>query len=340
MIIFIKEIPSIDALTNTQEEALERILWAHGRGSQVVWMAIELARKLEDKTCFSKYAKRALSDLKSSSTFTKTLLESEFSFRVVVDFVNRHRMDQHGDELIVGYERILDDNFLLAPVLLAENEIDAKVYEKFSLAIFSARKNLNRQYVLQIDPQGGGGPDIVKKYIRYVGERRPFICLVDSDKKHPKGSYGGTCQHFNPYPKGLTKGHYLRVIESHEIENLVPEGLVKHLYPKIDQGILYSESRYRSYRRYPDHKNGFTVADAKKQDVYYKDNFWQPFYHYNSGTLICGKFGKLLENTYDFLEQNSAKKVLEFLDSEIDVELHHIASVVTSWGLKLKRTLS
>lgn len=340
MIILIREIPNVEALTNTQEEALERILWAHGRGSQVVWMAVDLARKLESKTCFSKYAKRALIDLKSTSTFTKTLLETEFSFRIVIDFVNRHRMDQNGEELIVGFERVLDDNFLLAPVLLAENEIDAKVYEKFSLAIFSSRKNLNRQYVLKIDPQGGGGPDIVKKYTRYVAERRPFICLVDSDKKHPKGSFGGTCQHFNPYPKGLTMGHYLRVIESHEIENLVPEGLVKFLYPAVEQGVIYSDSRYRNYRRYPDHKNGFTVADAKAQDAFYKDTFWQPFYHHRGRTLICGKFGKLVENTFEFLEENSPKKVLEFLDSEKDCELYHIASVVTNWGLKLKRTLS
>lgn len=340
MIIFIREISDVASLNPTQEAALERLLWTYGRGIHVLWMPVGLVEELLTLSCFSSYAKRALYELKSAAVFSKNLLESEFDFRIVIDFSNRHSLTLKNNELIAGYENTLDERFLLEPVMLTENEVDAAIYQSFSNAFFSDRKNLRSSYMLRLEAQGGGGSDTVKKFARYLDEKRPLICFIDSDKKHPKGCSGSTSQHFNKYPKGLNVGYYLEILNVHEIENLIPVSLINILYPDHCYGAIYNNPSCIKYKGYPDHKKGLTVRDAKEQDQIYQDNFWREFYHLEDGANLCGTFSNLIQRTKNYLEQTTPHKIRELLDVDLDAELYSISRTVTNWGISLRRTLS
>jgi len=340
MIIFVREISNISSLNPTQEAALERLLWTYGRGIHVLWMPVDLVEELLTLTCFSSYAKRALYELKSAAVFSKNLLESEFNFRIVIDFSTRHALRLDRNELIAGYENALDERFLLEPVMLTENEIDAAIYQSFSNAFFSDRKNLRTSYTLKLEAQGGGGSDTVKKFARYLEEKRPLLCFIDSDKKHPKGCFGATSQHFNKYPKGLNAGYYLEILNVHEIENLIPVSLINLLYPDHSYGAIYNNPACRKYKGYPDHKKGLTVKDAKEQDETYQDNFWREFYHLEDNANLCGTFSNLIQKTKNYLEKTTPHKLRELLDDRLDAELYNISRTVTDWGISMRRTLS
>lgn len=340
MIIIIEKIDEIDKLSPSQESALECLLWAYGRGNQVLWMPISIIEKLIKKTCFSDYAQRALLDLKTFSLFSKNLLRSEFNFQIIIDFSDKHKIASSDTGLTVGYEIIQDEKFLLEPILLTENEIDADVYTLFAKAIFSSRKNLNLAYEIRIDPHGGGGSDTIKTFERLLRQNRLFLCLLDSDTKHPKGPLGETAKHFAMYPTGLNRNYRLEILNAHEIENLVPTSIIKQLYPKDFHGHLFQHATPSKFKRYPDHKNGFSVEQAKNQDAHHGDNFWKDFYHLGDRAYICAKFSSLIENTKHFLESTSTYKTQEFLDKDIDEELFMISHIIANWGVKLKRRLS
>ncbi|WP_434562837.1 hypothetical protein [Pseudomonas sp. Z4-20] len=340
MIIIIEKIDEIEKLNHSQESALECLLWAYGRGNQVLWMPIDLIEALLKKTCFSDYAKRALVDLKTFSRFSKNLLITEFDFRVVVDFSDKHKLLSTEKQLTVGYEIILDEKFLLEPVLLTENEIDAKVYTLFAKAIFSSRKNLNLVYEINIEPHGGGGSDTIKTFERLLSESRLFVCLLDSDIKHPKGPLGETAKHFALYPKGPNRNSRLEILNAHEIENLIPIPIIEHLFAKEYLGHLFKHANPIKFKKYPDHKNGFLVEQAKKQDMHHGDTFWKDFYHLGDHTYICAKLNSLTEQTKQFLENTSTYKIQEFLDKDANEELFTISNIIASWGVKLRRRLS
>lgn len=340
MIIIIEKIENLDNLNSSQEAALERLLWAFGRGKQVLWMPIDIIEALLKLTCFSNYATRALVNLKTFSVFHRNLLREEFSFRVEVDFSDKHKFTSEDHKLIVGYGIVIDENFLLEPILLTENEIDAQVYTLITKSIFSTRKSLNKSFEFSVNPYGGGGCDTIKTFERLLGEHRPILCFLDSDRSHPKGPIGDTAKHFSGHQKGQHNNYYLNVLDAHEIENLIPSSLIEHLFPTHDLGHLFRHATPAKYKQYPDHKNGLSVKCAKEQDAHHNDKFWADFYHLEEHTLICEKLTNLVDRTKKFLDNNSPHKTLEFLDAEKDVELFRISSIIANWGIKLRRELS
>lgn len=340
MIIIIEKIDNPDNLNPSQEAALERLLWAFGRGKHVLWMPIETIDSLLKLTCFSSYSSRALVDLKTFSAFNRNLLRQEFSFRIEVDFSDRHKFISSENKLTVGYEIVIDEKFLLEPVLLTENEIDAQVYTLISNSIFTNNKDLSRIFQICVSPHGGGGCDTIKTFERLLEENRPFLCFLDSDRSHPKGPIGDTAKHFACHRKGQHNNYHLKILDAHEIENLIPSSLIEHLFPTHDLGHLFRHAASTKYKQYPDHKNGLSVESAKAQDSHHNDEFWKDFYHLDGNTFICDRFTNLVDRTKKFLDSNSPHKALEFLNPEKDAELFRISSIIADWGLKLRRELS
>ncbi len=340
MIITLKNLPKVTELTPSQESALERLLWCFGQGTHVVWIPIQTVEDLLTLDCFSKYAERSLLALKRFSIESKNLIETEFSFKAVVDFNEKHKLCFEREELIIGHELLNDAKFLLEPILLTENELDARVFCLVTDSFFTSRKLLNRAFKVCIDPQGGGGSDTIKKFERYRAEKRPFMCVLDSDKKHPQGRLGETAKHFKEFKLGLNENYYLEILDCHEIENIVPTKVLKDLFPAVDLGAMYASENIEKYKPYPDHKNGFTVSAAKSLDTTHKEEFWKEFYELDDDAIICTALKDILPKFKNYLDSNTPHKAKEKICELKDFSLHQLSKVITDFGIGLRRTIS
>lgn len=339
MIITLTNLPKVTELTNTQESALERLLWCFGRGTHVVWMPVQTVEELLTLNCFSKYAERSLLALKKFSIESRNLIESEFSFKAVVDFNEKHKICFERGSLIIGHELLNDEKFLLEPILLAENELDARVFSLVTDSFLTSRKLLNKAFKVSVDPQGGGGSDTIKKFERYRSEKRPFMCVLDSDKKHPKGRLGETAKHFKDLKLGLNENYYLEILDCHEIENIVPTKVLQEIFPAVDLGVMYASENIEKYKPYPDHKNGLTVASARSLDETHQDDFWKEFYGLTDDAIICNALKDILPKFKKYLDSNTPHKAKEKICELKDSSLHQISKIITDFGVGLRRTI-
>lgn len=129
------------------------------------------------------------------------------------------------------------NNIWMESYLLGEFADDCKFYEKL------AENDIDRRgltsYRVRFKHENGGGGSTHTMYGVFQSERRPCICITDSDKKYPSDSVQGTASqvlHVNDVKEPLSN---IMIVNVHEIENLAPRNL-------IDLG-LSSQANYTSF---------------------------------------------------------------------------------------------
>jgi len=339
MIIIIKNIGDVSDDSNNKLRALENLFCAYGEGRHVLWMPIELVSSLMSESRFSEFSKRVLYDLKSTVLETRRI-ESSFGFHVEIDFVNPYRLESDQGVLNIGYRKVVQSGMLQKAIFLTENLLDAQVYF-VGAEVFLVKNRMLAGCQINLDLQPGGGSTTYDLFVKLKAEEKLFLCVIDSDKEHPRGPAGSTAKRFNGEEKGLLGGYYLEVLSHHEIENLLPIKIVKEvLSSDFDMGAIFGRVDFEDYRKFPDHKLGLKLSRAREMDLLHKYSFWKDFYELDDEQWLCSPMGDaLLENVYGYMRQQSTHKLAELFESGVVPEWEHLSKMVASWGVGMRRSL-
>lgn len=335
MIIIIKNF-SLDNDRELKLRALENILCAYGEGRHIVWMPIEIAKKIKLIEGLSSFAKRVAIELEESVIETRRI-EDYFDFHVECDFEDKH-IFEHKDKITkLGYHHLSNSETLQSPALLTENLLDANALIIAAQSYLCANKSIS-MLSIKLQSTAGGGSTTYNVFCQKNDQKKLLACFIDSDKKHPLGSYGDTAKRFSGTPKGYNINYYLEILPTQEIENIIPNRILKEIFPVSENGIIFNRNMEKAYRAFPDHKIGLKVSTAIELDRKHQADFWKEFYSEHGDSWICPPFGeRLLETSVNHLNSMSSHKISESLDSDIDAEWIRISKIVASWGVGRRR---
>ena len=344
MIILIKKSPDLTTAKHRKLRALENILASFGECRHVVWMPVQIASELMAQKDFGEYSRRVLVELKSFVTESRGI-ENLFSFHLNVDFDNGNRLEIENDKVLnIGYLHLTDSMQLRKSILLTENLRDAEIFKIGSEAyLFS--ENLYRVYGISLEQMPGGGNTTYDLFGHLEKNEIFFLCIIDSDLKHPKGPKGSTAKRFSTTPIGHLNKRFLKILECHEIENIIPLSIVKEATNGlVENGLIYKLDRAALDRTHPDHKAGLTVSNAIANDHEYGSDHWSQYYPYevaDRDVWIIPPLGEnLLSNCLKIMAQESIGKLSEKISQELDRTWIDVAQSVASWGVSMRRRVN
>ena len=121
-----------------------------------------------------------------------------------------------------------DSETIQKTVLLTENVNDQLLYG-IMLSVFMCSKNISGSYCSH-EPIGGGGSTTQNPYKTYQNSmNRLCLCILDSDRKFPKGPIGNTARSVKDIDVDDKPHTELMILDSREIENLIPTKLLKEM---------------------------------------------------------------------------------------------------------------
>ncbi|KKJ29645.1 hypothetical protein T652_24880 [Klebsiella pneumoniae MRSN 3562] len=185
-----------------------------------------------------------------------------------------------GNFFTVGYSFFNDSSKIQYTKLLCEDISDYKLYK--SISKFYQLINRMGGININFEVLNGGGANTKYNFDKILEERFLCLCLLDSDKKHPKSGYGSTASKFNDESDSAICKHY--TIESHEVEALIPTEIVDQCiinktiegkYLNALEQIKALTNHSPTTKLYFDHKEGFTIRKVIEIDEKYKDNYWK-----------------------------------------------------------------
>lgn len=340
MILIIKESPDLSTKTTEKLIALENILKAHGEAKHLLWMPHNTATELLACEKLGFYSKKVLTELKSEVNETREIT-NKFKLKLTIDFSDQYKFKFEDGSWMLGFGHFRDSEVLQKPILLTENDDDAKIF------VIGAKTYLIRERIgncdIKLETSLGGGDTTYKIFKKYKDEQIRFVaCIIDSDKEHPRAPLGSTAKKFAKLKQGYCEKTYFQILDCHEIENILPINILKEVAGStVNSGIIFNNPKFKSFRKYPDHKKGLTVAEAMSEDAGYRDKYWSDFKGFEDHDIICPNFGeKLLANCLRYLEENGARQASKHIQEETDNDWINIIKTVAEWGVSSKRVIS
>lgn len=255
----------------------------------------------------------------------------------------------------VGYSYFNDSEKIQQTKLLCEDINDFKLYSQI---VKFFRYTIQMQGVdVKLEICNGGGANTISNFEKIRARKLFCICLLDSDKKHPKAGLGSTASKFNTKTDSPLCKHF--VIEPHEIESLIPLKIIEEclMNKTISNAYILSLEQAQAITNYRpetklyfDHKEGFTVEKILEIESKYKDGFWKDAIANAPGlkkkgcisTLECKcnpsclalpGFGTgLLEAGTKVIERMTHIKLNEAIPAILMAQWQEIGSKLFSWG--------
>lgn len=189
----------------------------------------------------------------------------------------------------ISVQTAIQENWKLREcTLIAENLEDCSFYE--IVADWYRRQQKMMGISVHFHREGGGG-NTIKGALRNCveKEKRPSLCLVDSDQKYGKTkstrsqlSYGDTYRQAQKVLRDVTKPGLppceLCHVDVHEVENLIPTQILRELQknsPGMVAGLQFlkrlQEVRNGEPALYYDYKNGFPYIIDEPARTYWQE---------------------------------------------------------------------
>ncbi|MBB3141235.1 hypothetical protein [Halomonas organivorans] len=340
MIVRIPGIPNLDDDRSDKLRVIEHAINAFGEGKHILWMQRALVEMLLDTEGLSDYHYRALYKLKSYVRESKYLHES-FVFHVEIDFDDKMcRQVEDGRFLRVGYGWLNDSSFWQKAKIIVEHVFDYQLYLKGS-QVFLVKAGLFDSQDVKCNPHHGGGATTYDEFVRHLNEDEPVLCIVDSDKSHPSGKLGGTAKRFNRFERGADGFGYLRILDSREVENIIPLDVVEEVILRTSQNNYdnFNIVARHGCRPFFDHKCGLRKDDALALDHQCGSVYWEGVVEAreDADDWVCRGIGSdLSRHSLDAMNCCSVHKLAERTVEGVDDEWLSISQLVASWGACLK----
>lgn len=285
-------------------------------------------------------------------------LKNIVNYYCVVDMKNSNPspvQSLNDSNFSVGYSYFNDSEKIQQTKLLCEDINDYKLYGQI---VKFYRNNIQMQGVdVKLEICNGGGANTISNFEKIRARKLFCICLLDSDKMHPKAGLGSTALKFNAKTDTPLCKHF--VIEPHEIESLIPLKIIEEclINKTISNTYMYSFEQIQAITKYKpetklyfDHKEGLTVEKILKIEDKYNDGFWKDAIINAPGLKKKGCVSKLeckctppclalpgfgtglLEAGTKVIERMTHIKLLETIPAILMTEWQGIGSKLFSWG--------
>ncbi|KZZ20572.1 hypothetical protein A3749_19105, partial [Oleiphilus sp. HI0078] len=262
--------------------ALSNLLRSHGLGNNIVIAERQVLIDIIDSNTYGaldkRYANEILSMRREHSPLSKKL-----SFLVKVDFddLTTQYINEDGRVVIkVGYNHFVTPENSGATNLLTENTLDFQFYE--ILAKYYSLFATPHKLPIKFREHLGAGSHSKSEFERFTREGKFVLCIVDSDKKHPKGCEGSTSSAFTKADRmhnNMQLAHVLSVREAECLINTLTleQVLIDNSSSKIDAIDELKELGKISpeFRLFFDYKEGLSLKKAIELDNTYGE-FWLP----------------------------------------------------------------
>lgn len=256
---------------------------------------------------------------------------------------------------ISGYKKYLNSSALRETILITENLDDALFYLEIG-EIYKESNSMFKQLKLTSQNLAGGGDNTHQTFTESSKSLQPLLCILDSDKIHPRQSEVGETAKKVLHAKKQLNGietTLIRPLPVRAIENLMPTSVLKEIKEEGHYlGLVFEEEnkKFKKYVKCKDfkgiHGKFITLEDLeKKLCVCSKQGFfWSEFYEkyqYHSEQLVCSnlhhnlKFGKkvgFIASCINILKNNISIRNSLFSD-ETETDLKNIALDIISWAI-------
>lgn len=200
-------------------------------------------------------------------------ITSIIKLKAIIDFAshgNTFKVNASFTEIYIPYPALINLQNLSPTILIFEDESEENFYKNM-IAIADKALLFDMKFINYELVPGSGGQSF-NIFDRRRRLKRPVLCVVDSDKKHPSGGRGTTSGAFPSEKEKIEYWSKYIVLECHEIENLVPLELYKEIVfdrrSNLCIDILYKlrDRGNDSYRKYMDFKQGVSCDKANEYD--------------------------------------------------------------------------
>lgn len=341
MIIIIRDFFNLAADPERKLRAIENLLCAHGEGRHILWMPIEMVVELQAIDGLSSYSRRVLVDLKSS-VLEMRRIEDIFDFYLEVDFSRVSPSRFNEGRITASYVTITESTFLQKTIFLTENLMDGKAFLKGAETFIFDNKMISSACRICFDFYNGGGSSTFDVFRELQDKKKLFLCVVDSDKEHPKASLGSTAKRFASVEQGFGDSYYFEVLDCHEIENILPKKLLVQVAPAGWRGgVVFSKAEFFDFRKYADHKLGLKLSMGRALDVKHSDDYWRKFNALDENDWLCEPLGaEILEKCIERMNQVSIRELSELIEPEVDRGWLRLSRLAASWGVGMKRSIN
>jgi hypothetical protein len=318
---------------------LENLARAYREQKHIIYAKRKICKSLAESPFLGETTRAIFLQIKNKVTqiggFAKNAL-----IKVNIDFseTNPQKISQPTNQVTIPYSALTDSISLQKTVFLCEDSQDCSFFEYLAEYFKKQRKFF---YTVMFDHFHGGGDRTKREFENIVtGKNLRFcFCLLDSDKKHPKGAVGGTAKKFSTQANPPFTHHEL--LNVHEAESLLPFNvLYKTITPPASSDQIDSSDYLEELERidhpaiyYFDLKNGFELNVVMELDKNHGP-FWGKLLKnikpptvkqgcIDNGECVCGGnckvihgLGKdLLPNFLKLIGKKSSQKIGELLST-------------------------
>lgn len=295
----------------------------------------------------------ALEAMKGQAEYTALL--KIINFYIIVDFNvidNSTKWVDKGSTVtfIVGPIYFKDSSRLQYPNIIFENLTDNDFYQVI-IGYFSKINRINKCNI-NCTPINGGGGTTKEVFDRYIQKNELILCLLDNDKKHPKGPLGSTSKAFGKAK--FNKTGMVKILDVHEIESLIPietiekSTIINEERNKTIDFLKSSTIKDETIKFYFDHKKGLELKNAFELDKLH-GAYWIPFLKSSNsvnksecldeGICTCKSpcmkiegFGdNILGNAIDFIHKGNLHAYTPTLPPRLENQWSDIGRLLFSW---------
>lgn len=342
MIYKISEIPDLQVDRLNKLQAIDNALRSFGESKNILWMPINAVDFFIEEKCFGEYSQNILHSMRTFVRQEKANLAT-FEFSVVISFREKFVFSEQDGSIFIGYGYLIDSGRWQCTSLLAEDLIDADIYENAARASLAGNGYYN-QYDVKFQKVDGGGSRTYRNCQRLCESPKLSVTILDSDKGHPNGDLGSTASKFQ-VPFNQSEWAKIFILESRELENLVPRSIMREAIAHGgDTAMLncfdYLVDTHR--RHFFDHKEGLIKRTAVDLDRSH-GCYWGDVYEldaYDEREFLGIGFGRnILQTCLRLITEMSPHQLYRHVEQNTDEEWASVSAFLMSWGLCLKRAI-
>jgi hypothetical protein len=222
------------------EQFVVEILRCSRSGIHRIVIPRDLATELENAVRLPDYLSSHLRELRQMYTQYKEQTQNAIYICEIVT-AKVHTVENKGGRnvLLIGFELILETRFLEEPVLLLENaSTDGKLYDIILLQHALAQRFGELRY----SKMNGGGGSIGNEVKQIESDLRVFVCVCDTDLRHP---YGPKSETFNFAARNISGKRTFAILKGtpgREIENFIPFSIIARLAVQKSKTVSFIDS--------------------------------------------------------------------------------------------------
>lgn len=219
----------IDILMSSYGQVLENLINAHSVGHHIFLPSARvLDLLLVNNDQFSARQVACLKNIKDEYAFLSGHgKDIDFSVLAVPDG-STASPEQENQKVIFPASHFSNYTSCSPTALLVENAATDGTFLKLACACLARGFGFN--HVGNISVMNGGGGSIVAEFARFIDDRHPVVCVVDSDKKTPTSNLGENARGITNTTSSTSFLNLPVVLGVREMENHIPLEIILDAY--------------------------------------------------------------------------------------------------------------